>query len=91
MPDALHAMATAKFGHGAFDEAERAIAEMESAAQSIGAVIFKPRARWLQAKVRGARGENEARATLLREAKEGFRELGAMGHARTVEKELEAI
>jgi class 3 adenylate cyclase/tetratricopeptide (TPR) repeat protein len=91
LPDALHAMATAMLGCGEWDKAERSTAKMETAAREIGALNFVPRAHWLRGKIHGARGENEQREALLREAMRGFIEIGAKGHAGAVKEDLAEV
>jgi adenylate cyclase len=88
LPDAFHALVVAHLGREELEAAERAVEGFEQATQEIGAVNFFPRAKWLRADVCGARGEADARRTLLEAAMDGFRSVGAVSHAETIATEL---
>jgi hypothetical protein len=88
LPDILHALTIAHLKRAEFEDANRAIDRMETAARETGAVNHLPRCQWRRGQVMGARGDADGHERLLREALGGFEERGAAGYARRVADEL---
>jgi tetratricopeptide (TPR) repeat protein len=91
LPDVLCILARCELAIGELDAAAGTLDRAEIEVRAMGAVNPLPMIVWGRADVAAQRGDIASQRALLEEALAGLRERGATGHARSVERVLEAL
>jgi hypothetical protein len=81
---ALIALSNVALALGRLDQCREALEQLARLTRAIGAVNYEPLVFWLQAKLAAACQNPDESRDLLRRARQGFMERGAVIHARTI-------